>query len=100
GGRSRQEGRERWRRRLEGLARDYEYRIRELRSEDPDSPRIRRYERDLGNLKHLRAFALPLIDRLADWPDEATWGEWLDLFGDLAAAALSRPVRVLQALAA
>jgi RecB family exonuclease len=100
GGRTREEGRERWRRRLDGLARDYEYRIRELRGEEPESPRLSRYERDLRNLRHLREFALPLIDRLADWPDEATWGEWLDLFSELATVALSRPARVLQALAA
>jgi hypothetical protein len=100
GGRSREEGRERWRRRLDGLARDYQYRIRELRGEEPESPRIARYNRDLRNLTHLRAFALPLIDRLADWPDAATWGEWLELFAALARVALSRPARVLQALAA
>jgi hypothetical protein len=100
GGRSREDGRERWRRRLDGLARDYQYRIRELRSEEPESPRIGRYNRDLRNLTHLRAFALPLIDRLADWPDAATWGEWLERFAALARVALSRPARVLQALAA
>jgi hypothetical protein len=100
GGRSREEGRERWRRRLDGLARDYEYRIGELRREEPESPRIARYNRDLRNLAHLRAFALPLIDRLADWPDAATWGDWLELFAALARTALSRPARVLQVLAA
>lgn len=99
GGRSRVEGRERWRRRLDGLARDYEIRMRELRSEEPESPRIRRYERDLRNLRHLREFALPIIDRLAEWPDTATWGEWLDRFQELAGAALARPSRVVQSFA-
>lgn len=99
GGRSRQEGRERWRRRLAGLAAEYELRMRELRSEEAESARIGRYERDLRNLRHLRQFALPIIDSLASWPEEATWGEWLQRFEALAAAALARPTRVLQTLA-
>jgi hypothetical protein len=99
GGRSRTEGRERWRRRLAGLAAEYEIRIRELQREEPESSRIKRYARDLQNLRHLRSFALPVIDRLAAWPDEATWGEWLEHFAALATAALSRPARVLQVLA-
>jgi hypothetical protein len=99
GGRSRVEGRERWRRRLAGLAADYQIRIRELMTEEPESPRIGRYERDLRNLRHLRDFALPIIDRLAAWPVEATWGEWLEQFSALASVALSRPARVLQILA-
>ena len=41
---------------------------------------IKRLERDLRNLSHLRQFALPIIDILADWPDRASWGEWLDRF--------------------
>ena len=50
---------------------------------------IARLERDLRNLAHLRAFALPIVDALADWPDAATWGEWLDRFSALAARALA-----------
>jgi ATP-dependent helicase/nuclease subunit B len=99
GGRSRAEGRERWRRRLAGLAAEYEVRRRELQREEPESPRIKRYERDLQNLRHLRSFALPVIDRLAAWPDTATWGEWVEHFSALATAALARPARVLQVLA-
>jgi len=89
-------GRERWRRRLDGLANDFRLRIDELRTEDPDSSRIARLERDVRNLTHLRAFALPIIDELAGWPPSATWGEWLDRFAALAARALRRPDRVLQ----
>jgi hypothetical protein len=99
GGRSRVEGRDRWRRRLAGLAAEYRVRIGELASEEPDSARIRRYERDLRNLGHLRAFALPIIDRLAGWPETSAWGAWLERFDQLATAALSRPARVLQVLA-
>jgi CRISPR/Cas system-associated exonuclease Cas4 (RecB family) len=99
GGRTRREGGERWRRRLAGLAAEYELRIRELKGEDPDSARIRRYERDLRNLGHLRGFALPIVDSLAAWPEQATWGEWLERFETLASAAIARPTRVLQTLA-
>ena len=34
-------------------------------------------ERDLANLEHLERFALPVIDRLAALPAQATWGEWI-----------------------
>src|SRR5581483_9564942 len=99
GGRTRAHGRDRWRRRLDGLAADYKYRIAELRREEPESARISRFERDLRNLAHLRAFALPIVDELAGWPDEGTWGEWLDRFTRLASRALRRPARVLRTLA-
>jgi ATP-dependent helicase/nuclease subunit B len=99
GGRTRADGKARWRRRLDGLAADYRYRIEELRKEEPESGRIARFERDLGNLVHLRQFALPIIDEMADWPERATWGPWLDRFTALAARALHRPTRVLQTLA-
>ena len=60
----------------------------ELRREEPESPRIARFERDLRNLGHLRAFALPIIDALAEWPEQATWGEWLERFAALAPRVL------------
>jgi ATP-dependent helicase/nuclease subunit B len=99
GGRSRPDGRARWRRRLDGLAADYRYRIEELEREEKESARIARFRRDLRNLSHLREFALPIIDELAGWPGQATWGEWLDRFSALASRALRRPSRVLQMLA-
>ena len=70
-----------------------------MRREEPESPRIRRIERDLRNLAHLSAFALPVIDRLAEWPERAHWGDWIERFSELARVALSRPERVLQVLA-
>jgi ATP-dependent helicase/nuclease subunit B len=99
GGRTREEGKARWRRRLDGLAADYRYRIEELKHEEPESARIARFERDLRNLVHLRRFALPIVDALAEWPEQATWGEWVDRFSTLAGRALRRPTRVLQTLA-
>jgi hypothetical protein len=99
GGRSRADGKARWRRRLDGLAADYRLRIAELRRDEPESARIGRYQRDLRNLDHLREFALPIVDELADWPERATWGEWLGRFAALAVRGLRRPTRVLQTLA-
>jgi ATP-dependent helicase/nuclease subunit B len=100
GGRTRLDGGRRWRRRLNGLAEEYRVRINELKRDEPESARIGRYERDLKNLRHLRAFALPIVDALAAWPDRATWGEWLRRFSSLAEQALRRPDSVLEALAA
>ena len=89
----------RWRRRLDGLAEEYRLKIRAESTEEAESPRAKRLERDLRNLTHLRSFALPLIDTLAAWPQHATWGEWLDRFASLAPAVLRYPERVLQVLA-
>jgi CRISPR/Cas system-associated exonuclease Cas4 (RecB family) len=99
GGRTRADGKARWRRRLDGLAEEYRLRIAELEKDEPESARIGRYRRDLRNLAHLRSFALPIVDALADWPDADAWGAWLDRFAALAARALERPARVLQTLA-
>ena len=99
GGRSRADGKERWRRRLSGLRKDYQYRLAELSREEPESPRFARLRRDIRNLDHLRDFALPLVNELASWPDAGTWGEWLDRFAAIASRALERPERVLRVLA-
>ena len=100
GGRTRRDGKARWRRRLDGLAADYRLQIAALRREEPESGRASRLERDLKNLRHLRDFALPIVDELADWPDSANWGEWLDRLSALADRVLRRPTRVLETLAA
>jgi hypothetical protein len=91
-------GASRWHRRLDGLAREYRLRLVEESREDPESPVARRLVRDLRNLAHLRAFALPIVDRLAAWPKTATWGQWLDRFEDLAPRVLRRPEEVLRVL--
>src|SRR5207247_8711327 len=75
GGRSRQDGGARWRRRLDGLAADYRYRIGELERDESESPRILRLKRDLLNLSHVRDFALPIIDELGAWPNATAWSE-------------------------
>jgi CRISPR/Cas system-associated exonuclease Cas4 (RecB family) len=99
GGRTREEGKARWRRRLDGLAADFSYRIEALKKDEPESARIPRFERDLRNLAHLRQFALPIVDAMAEWPEQATWGEWSERFRALAIRGLRRTARVLQTLA-
>jgi CRISPR/Cas system-associated exonuclease Cas4 (RecB family) len=99
GGRTRADGGARWRRRLKGLANDYQLRIKALRRDEPESPRILKYQRDLRNLRHLSEFALPIVDDMAAWPEQTSWGEWLDRAVALARRALRRPDRVLETLA-
>ncbi len=89
-------GRERWRRRLEGLA--AEIAARRAGLDDADEARAALLDRQLTDLRHLQAVALPLIDRLAALPDRATWGEWLRHLRSLATAALREPESVLAAL--
>jgi ATP-dependent helicase/nuclease subunit B len=84
----------RWHRRLTGFSNELRLQLDAERREDPDSPAVARITRDLRNVDHLRAFALPIIERLARWPSAATWGTWLDEFAALAPLVLSRPDRV------
>ena len=91
-------GRDRWERRLDGLAAELATRLEELRSDEPESPRIRRIEHQIRNLAHLRQFALPVIDRLAALPRKALWGEWLDHLEALAPVVLKDPDDVLAVL--
>jgi ATP-dependent helicase/nuclease subunit B len=93
-------GKDRWSRRLAGLEAEYHARLARLREEEPDSPRTSAIARDLGNLAHLRRFALPVIERLAALPARATWGEWIAALETLAPIVLRRPERVLTVLAA
>ncbi len=92
-------GRDRWARRLDGLAHEYEIKRAELRRDEPESSRARGLERDLVNLGHLRRFALPIVEMLAEWPPRAVWGEWIARFESLAPSVLRRPARVLEVLA-
>jgi ATP-dependent helicase/nuclease subunit B len=92
-------GSERWARRLNGLAAEYELKIRELASDEPDSPRIARLERERQNLAHLRAFALPLIEQMSAWPKEAPWGDWIQRLEEFAPRVLRRPEFVLRVVA-
>lgn len=88
-------GRDRWQRRLKGLANEMELQIRELEEEPA---RRERLERRLGLLHNLERFALPIIDDLDALPREAPWGVWLDALGRLAARVLRYSERVLTVL--
>ena len=92
-------GSERWARRLNGLAAEYELKVRELTSEEPDSPRIARLQRERENLAHLRSFALPLIEEMSAWPNQTLWGDWIQRLEELAPRVLRRPEFVLRVLA-
>ena len=91
-------GRDRWARRLAGLAEELRLRREERASDEPESPQVRAIDRDRRNLEHLKRFALPVIERLAALPQQAPWGEWLDALDDLAPMVLHRPERVLSVL--
>ena len=88
--------RERWRRRLDGLANELRARLTEL--SDEEEARAAAVARMLDDLKVLAAYALPLIDMLDGWPASASWGEWLEQLGELATRALRQPERVLAVL--
>jgi hypothetical protein len=86
----------RWRRRLDGLAAELATRRAAIAADD--EVRATALERMRADLDHLRAFALPLVERLAAAPKEATWGEWLVVLRALATASLRRPEGVLATL--
>jgi hypothetical protein len=89
--------RDRWQRRLDGLANELRAHLAELSDEDDTA--VAAVTRTLDDLAAFTAYALPLIDVLAGWPSSANWGEWLDQLGALATRALRHPKRVLAVLA-
>jgi len=92
-------GKERWARRLDGLAGELRLKIASLQKIEPESPRLIGAERQLVNLEHLRRFALPIIEELAGLPSHANWGEWLEALEHLAPMVLRYPERLLSVLA-
>ncbi len=89
-------GLERWQRRLAGLARNLAAQAERLADEDATRDALERQRQDL---EQLSAFALPLIETLANLPREAPWGDWLDALGALATRAIAEPSAVLALLA-
>jgi CRISPR/Cas system-associated exonuclease Cas4 (RecB family) len=83
-------GPDRWATRLDGLREELHRRYRE---EEDDGER-ERLERRLAGVESLRAFALPVIGRLAELPERASWGEWISALGELAEFTLREPERV------
>ena len=90
-------GKDRWIRRLQGLANELRLRIEEIEPEE--EARVESIRRQLSDLDELRGYALPLIERLADLPRSANWGEWLAHLRELALNALRYPEGVLTTLA-
>ena len=85
-------GRDRWRRRIDGLVNDLRLRLSELAEEDETRAAV--LARTLEDLAAFAAYAIPLIDLLDGLPKSANWGEWLDQLGALATRALKYPDRV------
>jgi ATP-dependent helicase/nuclease subunit B len=92
-------GRDRWRRRLNGLDAEIQRKIEALELDEPDSAQIARLERQRANLAHLGRFALPILGVLDRFPQQASWGEWLRLLEQLATMVLRSPEHVLAVLA-
>ena len=89
---------DRWQRRLRGLEHEYDRRIREASSEDPDASRVRALNRDREQLRALRSFAEPILSEMADWPESQRWGDWLRALESLAPRVIANPERVLRVL--
>jgi ATP-dependent helicase/nuclease subunit B len=90
----------RWKRRLAGKAAELARQIKEAEQrEGAESGLVLALRRTSEQLEHLRAFALPVVEELSQWPNAATWGEWLDVFSRLAPRVLRRPAHVLRVLA-
>ena len=90
----------RWKRRLAGKAAELARQIKEAEQrEGAEGALVLALQRTSEQLEHLRAFALPVVEELSQWPNAATWGEWLDVFARLAPRVLRRPAHVLRVLA-
>jgi ATP-dependent helicase/nuclease subunit B len=83
-------GSERWRTRLRGLREELVRQYRE--AQDPA------IERRVATIDNLGEVALPIIDRLAELPRRALWGEWIEVLTDLAEFTLREPERVIELL--
>jgi superfamily I DNA/RNA helicase len=90
-------GRDRWRRRIDGLSNDLRLRLSEVTGKDETQTET--LSRTLDDLGAFAAYAVPLINVLDSLPHSANWGEWLDHLGALATRALKQPDRVLAVLA-
>jgi ATP-dependent helicase/nuclease subunit B len=90
-------GKDRWARRLAGLANELHLRIKEVAPEE--GARAESIRRQACDLDSLRAYALPLIERLAALPDKANWNEWLAHLRELAVNALRETEGVMATLA-
>ena len=88
-------GRERWRRRLDGLEEELRTKLTEVEDEGAAA----HLKRQLIDLGHLKQIALPIIDALGSLPRGANWGEWLQALTALTDLAIRDRDPVLAALA-
>lgn len=92
-------GRDRWHRRLAGYREDLRLRAAAVELDEPESPRLEGLRRQMALVDELAAFALPIVDMLAAWPDgTASWGTWLERLRALASTALARTDGVAEVL--
>lgn len=89
-------GRDRWRRRIDGLRAELQMKL--AQAEKEDEAQASTLGRLLGDLTSFAAYAMPLIDELAELPSAASWGEWIERLGSLATRAVRQPDRVLAIL--
>lgn len=95
-------GAERWKRRFEGHRRELQRRLDDSGQEEGttgvDSAAGQRIQATLDELRHLQAFAIPVVESLEQWSSPVTWGGWLERFVSLVPRVLRRPAYVLRLL--
>jgi RecB family exonuclease len=87
-------GAARWESRLNGLREEFQRRY----ATEEDEGEQERLRRRIDSVENLRKFALPVIERLADLPGRAVWGEWIETLSGLAEFTLRDSARVLELL--
>ncbi|MCB9731649.1 MAG: PD-(D/E)XK nuclease family protein [Deltaproteobacteria bacterium] len=92
-------GLDRWRARLDALEGELAAERDVRRRDDADDPRASRIQRDIDEIAGLRAFALPLLEALAELPRRAIWGDWLRALRRVVAMAIRTREPVARALA-
>jgi ATP-dependent helicase/nuclease subunit B len=88
-------GRDRWRRRLDGLEEEFHTKLTEVEDDTTGAYQKRR----LLDLGHLKRVALPIINALDILPRGANWREWLDALKALTNLAIRDRDPVLATLA-
>ncbi|HEX3409207.1 MAG TPA: hypothetical protein VHS07_02955, partial [Candidatus Binataceae bacterium] len=89
--------RDRWQRRLAGL--EAELRLRRSVIDREDDGFAGMLDRQLADLAHLRAVAIPLIDALAALPKTASWAQWLTHLRALTTLAVREDQAIMSELA-
>ncbi len=81
-----------WRRLLAGLAAETRVMLNRLEGEEPVAAGL---NRRLERLDDLTGVVFPLLEQLAAWPSQLSWGEWLVRLESLAGEALKdgEPIR-------